>query len=181
MSKRVMVIDDDENAVKFLSLVLSENGYEPLAAYDGREGLEKLKENKVDLIILDVMMPRKTGFVLFKQMKRDENLKDIPVLMLTGVAATLEDVDSESGDTHERPYDSLRESLRKTIKEPSRFLATHSQQTHVATLLHRHARLSHRSHNGIPECDGSGLSRYAFCKCAIQHQSRSGINDAQPQ
>jgi len=117
MSKRVMVIDDDENAVKFLSLVLSENGYEPLAAYDGREGLEKLKENKVDLIILDVMMPRKTGFVLFKQMKRDENLKDIPVLMLTGVAATLEDVDSESGDTHERPYDSLRESLRKTIKE----------------------------------------------------------------
>jgi CheY-like chemotaxis protein len=63
------------------------------------------------------MMPKKTGFVLFKQMKRDENLKDIPVLMLTGVAATLEDVDSESGDTHQRPFDSLRETLRKTIRE----------------------------------------------------------------
>ncbi len=117
MSKTVMVIDDDENAVRFLSVVLSENGYESTSACDGREGLEKLKENKVDLIILDVMMPKKTGFVLFKQLKRDENLKDIPVLMLTGVAATLEDVDSQSGETTERPYDSLRESLRKTIKE----------------------------------------------------------------
>lgn len=117
MSKKVLVIDDDENAVKFLSVVLSENGYEPLAAYDGREGLEKLKEEKADLIILDVMMPKKSGFVLFKQMKRDENLKDIPVLMLTGVAATLEDVDSEADDTSQRPFDSLRESLRKTIRE----------------------------------------------------------------
>jgi DNA-binding response OmpR family regulator len=117
MSKKVLVIDDDENAVKFLSVVLSENGYESISAYDGREGLQKLQEEKVDLVILDVMMPKKTGFVLFKQMKRDENLKDIPVLMLTGVAATLEDVDSESGDTHQRPFDSLRETLRKTIRE----------------------------------------------------------------
>jgi DNA-binding response OmpR family regulator len=117
MSKKVLVIDDDENAVKFLSVVLSENGYEPLAAYDGREGMEKLREEKADLIILDVMMPKKSGFVLFKQMKRDENLKDIPVLMLTGVAATLEDVDSEADDTNQRPFDSLRESLRKTIRE----------------------------------------------------------------
>jgi DNA-binding response OmpR family regulator len=117
MSKKVLVIDDDENAVKFLSVVLSENGYEPLAAYDGREGMQKLQEEKADLIILDVMMPKKSGFVLFKQMKRDENLKDIPVLMLTGVAATLEDVDSEADDTSQRPFDSLRESLRKTIRE----------------------------------------------------------------
>ncbi|MFH1754848.1 MAG: response regulator, partial [Candidatus Latescibacterota bacterium] len=69
MSKKVMIIDDDENAVKFLSVVLSENGYESLSASDGREGMEKLQENEVDLIVLDVMMPKKTGFVLFKQLK----------------------------------------------------------------------------------------------------------------
>lgn len=117
MSKKVMIIDDDESAVKFLSVVLSENGYEPIPAYDGREGMEKLKESQVDLIILDVMMPKKTGFVLFKQLKKNDELKDIPVLMLTGVAASLEDMDSESDDTFARPYDSLRESLRKAIQD----------------------------------------------------------------
>ena len=117
MSKKVMMIDDDVNAVKFLSAVLTENGYEAYSAYDGREGMEKLKEVDVDLIILDVMMPKRTGFVLFRQLKRDERLKDIPVLMLTGVAASLEELDSEKDDTASTPYDSLRESLRKTIKE----------------------------------------------------------------
>jgi two-component system alkaline phosphatase synthesis response regulator PhoP len=117
MSKKVMIVDDDVNTVKFLSLLLSENGYEPYSAYDGREGLEKLKETQVDLLVLDVMMPKKTGFVLFKQMKKDDQLKDIPVLMLTGVAASLADIDSEAEDTFARPYDALRESLRKAIQE----------------------------------------------------------------
>ena len=117
MSKKVMIIDDDENAVKFLSAVLEENGYENCAALDGREGYEKLQETQVDLIVLDVMMPKKTGFVLFKQLKKNDDLKDIPVLMVTGVAASLEDEDATSDDTHSRPYDSLREVLRKTIKE----------------------------------------------------------------
>jgi len=117
MSKTIMIVDDDENTVKFLSVVLSENGYESIAAYDGREGMEKLQEHEVDLIILDVMMPKKTGFVVFKQLKRDERLKDIPVLMLTGVAASLEEIDGEADDTESRPYDSLREALRKHIKE----------------------------------------------------------------
>ena len=117
MSKRVMIIDDDENAVKFLSVVLGENGYETVAANDGRAGLEKLRESAVDLIVLDVMMPKKTGFSVFKQLKKDDALKDIPVLMLTGVAASLADMDGEADDTHARPYDALRESLRKTIQE----------------------------------------------------------------
>ena len=103
MAKKVMVIDDDENSVKFLTAVLEENGYETAVAYDGREGVEKLKKDKADLLILDVMMPKRTGFVVFKQLKRDDDLKDIPVLMLTGVAASLADMDSESDDTHARP------------------------------------------------------------------------------
>jgi CheY-like chemotaxis protein len=117
MAKKVMVIDDDENSVKFLTAVLEENGYETAVAYDGREGVEKLKQDKADLLILDVMMPKRTGFVVFKQLKRDDDLKDIPVLMLTGVAASLADMDSEADDTSARPFDSLREALRKTIKE----------------------------------------------------------------
>ncbi len=117
MAKKVLVIDDDKSAVKFLSTVLSENGYESLAALDGREGLEKLEGNEVDLIVLDVMMPKKTGLVLFKQLKKDERFSDIPVLMLTGITASLADLDAKAEDTFESPYESLRETLRKTIKE----------------------------------------------------------------
>jgi len=98
MGKKVLVIDDDKNAVKFLTVLLKENGYEPLAAYDGREGLEKVKENGIDLIVLDVMMPKKTGFVFFKELKRDEKYKDIPVLMLTAVASSLTNLDAQGED-----------------------------------------------------------------------------------
>ncbi|UCG85061.1 MAG: response regulator [Gemmatimonadota bacterium] len=116
MSKRVLVVDDDENTVRFLSVALSENGYDPVSAFDGEEGLKKVQESKPDLILLDVMMPKKTGFVLFKQLRRKEEYKDIPVIMLTAVADVLEEDESQaSGDTFERPFDSLRESLKKTI------------------------------------------------------------------
>lgn len=117
MGKKVLVVDDDKNAVKFMSVMLDENGYEPIVAYDGREGLQKIEENDVDLIVLDVMMPKKTGFVLFKELKRKDEYKDIPILMLTAVAASLTELDAQEEDTFERPYDSLRESLRKTIEE----------------------------------------------------------------
>jgi DNA-binding response OmpR family regulator len=117
MSKKVAVIDDDKNAVKFISAVLNENGYESIVAYDGQEGLQKIEENDVDLVVLDVMMPKKSGFVLFKQLRRSDKTKDIPVLMLTGVAASLIELDSQKDDTFERPFDPLRESLRKTIQE----------------------------------------------------------------
>ena len=117
MGKKVMIIDDDKNAAKFLSVVLSENGYDSIVAHDGREGLKKIEENRVDLIVLDVMMPKKTGFVLFKQLRQKDEYRDIPVLMLTAVANLLTELDSQAEDTYERPYDSLRESLRHAVQE----------------------------------------------------------------
>jgi len=99
MAKNVLIVDDDQGGVKYLATVLRENGYEPHWAYDGKEGLEKLQETKPDLLILDVMMPKKTGFVLFKQIKKDEALKDIPIIMLTAVSQVAEvDMKEEGGD-----------------------------------------------------------------------------------
>jgi DNA-binding response OmpR family regulator len=117
MGKQVLIVDDDRNAVKYLSVVLSEHGYDPAAAHDGSEGLEKIKQVKPDLIILDVMMPKKSGFVLFKQLKKDEQYKDIPVLMLTAVSGVLEELEEHRDETFEKPYDSLRETLKKQIGE----------------------------------------------------------------
>ncbi len=84
MPKKVLVVDDDVKTVTFLSAALEENGYEAVGAHNGQEGLEKIKSEHPDLVILDVMMPKKTGFVLFKQIRRDDNFKELPVIMLTG-------------------------------------------------------------------------------------------------
>jgi CheY-like chemotaxis protein len=117
MPKRVLVIDDDRNSVKYLSAVLSNHGYDPVAAYDGNEGLERIEEARPDLIVLDVMMPKKTGFVLFEQLKKDERYREIPVLMLTGVGEVLEELEDHMDEAFERPYDKLREALKKKIRE----------------------------------------------------------------
>ena len=117
MAKQVLVIDDDQNAVKYLSVVLSEHGYDVVSACDGNDGLQKIKQAKPDLIVLDVMMPKKSGFVLFEQLKRDEQYKHIPILMVTGVSGVLEELEGHKDETAERPYDSLREALRKKIRK----------------------------------------------------------------
>ena len=84
MPKRVLVVDDDDNTRRFLTVALEENGYEAVTAEDGDDGYKKIEECIPDLILLDVMMPKKTGFSLFKQLRRKEEYKDIPVIMLTG-------------------------------------------------------------------------------------------------
>jgi CheY-like chemotaxis protein len=117
MAQQVLVVDDDRNAVKYLTVVLSDHGYEPVSAYDGNEALDKVEQAKPDLIVLDVMMPKKTGFVLFRQLRADERYRDIPILMLTAVSGVLEELDEHMEETFEKPYDSLRDALRKEIRE----------------------------------------------------------------
>jgi len=116
MPKRVLVVDDDDNTRRFLTVALEENGYEAVTAEDGDDGYRKIEEEVPDLILLDVMMPKKTGFSLFKQLRRKDEYKDIPIIMLTGVAGVLEEDDAMAeGDTFESPFDSLREGLRRGI------------------------------------------------------------------
>ena len=101
MPKQVLIVDDDPNTVKYLSLVLSENGYDPVSAADGSEGLEKAKQAVPDLFVLDVMMPRIDGFQVTRVVKSDDNLKHIKIILLsakgqdsdrdTGVAAGADD------------------------------------------------------------------------------------------
>jgi CheY-like chemotaxis protein len=117
MAKQVLLVDDDRNAVKYLSAVLSDHGYEPVCAHDGGEGLAQIERSIPDLIILDVMMPKKTGFVLFKQLKEDERYRQIPILMLTAVSGVLQDLEDHKEEAFERPYDILREALKQKVEE----------------------------------------------------------------
>jgi CheY-like chemotaxis protein len=70
----------------FISTLLETSGYKPFATRDGKEGLEKAKAVKPDLIILDVMMPGEGGVYMYRKLKTDEMLRDIPVIMLSAVA-----------------------------------------------------------------------------------------------
>jgi CheY-like chemotaxis protein len=84
--KRVLIVDDEPDAIDIVETYLSEiRGIITLSASDGDSGLEKAKETKPDLIILDVQMPGKSGFDVFRELKKDESFKDTPVIMLTGV------------------------------------------------------------------------------------------------
>ena len=82
---KVLIVDDDPDLVESVKIVL-ETKYEVITASDGDEGLKKAREENPDLIILDVIMPVKDGFSAAEQIKKDEKLSEIPVIMLTSYA-----------------------------------------------------------------------------------------------
>jgi two-component system alkaline phosphatase synthesis response regulator PhoP len=86
---KILIVDDDPDLVEAVSMILESKGYEVAAAYGGNEGLEKAKSEHPDLIVLDVMMPDKDGYVVCKQLKADPNYATIPVLLLTAVAQNI--------------------------------------------------------------------------------------------
>jgi two-component system alkaline phosphatase synthesis response regulator PhoP len=82
---KVLVIDDDPDDVELIKMALAGEPYEISVAYDGKEGVQKAKEENPDAIVLDVMMPEQDGFKACKELKADPKCSDIPVLMLTAV------------------------------------------------------------------------------------------------
>ncbi len=84
---KILLIDDDVDFVELTKTILESKPYEIVVAYDGDEGLQKAREEKPDLILLDVIMPVKDGFTAAEQLKKDPQLSKIPVLMLTAFAA----------------------------------------------------------------------------------------------
>jgi CheY-like chemotaxis protein len=83
--KYVLIVDDDPDLVETVCMMLEDKGYEVGKAYDGVEGEEAIKERRPDLLVLDVMMPRKDGYKLCSQLKADSATRDIPVILLTAV------------------------------------------------------------------------------------------------
>lgn len=87
--QRILVVDDEPDAVEFVRAILEEAGYEVASAPTGEEGLRAARALKPNLVILDVQMPGKDGFSAFVEMRKDSELKAIPVIMLTGVRQRL--------------------------------------------------------------------------------------------
>jgi len=84
--KRILLVDDDPDFVESNKQLLEANGYDVIFAHDGAAGLEKAKQEKPDLMILDVMMASNTeGFEVSRKIPETPELKDMPVLLVTGI------------------------------------------------------------------------------------------------
>jgi two-component system response regulator VicR len=90
--KRVLCIEDEKEMIDLIKLILERRGFEVLGAVGGKEGLEVIRQEKPDLILLDLMMPEVDGWEVYRQMKADEQVKDIPVIVVTAKAQSIDKV-----------------------------------------------------------------------------------------
>jgi two-component system response regulator VicR len=88
--KRVLCIEDDAEMIDLIRLILERKGFEVLEAVGGKEGLEVSRREMPDLILLDLMMPEVDGWEVFRQLRADEQLKDIPVIVVTAKAQSID-------------------------------------------------------------------------------------------
>jgi CheY-like chemotaxis protein len=95
--RNILIVDDDAEQVAFLSQILENNKYQYTVARDGVEALNKMQASPPALVLLDIMMPKKSGATVFQQMKKSPDLKSIPVIIITGASQVL-GVDMKTGE-----------------------------------------------------------------------------------
>lgn len=91
MSK-ILLVEDDSLMVKMYNMKFTHDGFDVEVALDGQAGLDKAKSTKPDIIVLDIMLPKMSGAEVMEELREGENTKNIPVIVLTNLNATEEDV-----------------------------------------------------------------------------------------
>ncbi len=86
MKKKILIVEDEKDPKRFLEILLNESGYETATASDGREALEMVKSFKPDAITLDIIMPEESGVKFYRDLKKDAEYADLPVIIITGVS-----------------------------------------------------------------------------------------------
>ncbi len=90
--KLVVCIEDEQKMIDLVQLILGRRGFKVEGANGGLEGLEKVRQKKPDLVLLDLMMPDMDGWEVYQRMKSDESLRDIPVIVITAKAQSIDKV-----------------------------------------------------------------------------------------
>ncbi len=115
MKTKVLVIDDEKHIVELLKFNLENVNYEVHSSYDGLDGFTKIKEISPDLILLDWMLPNISGIELLKKIRKDKDLKNIPIIMLTAKNVEndkIEGLDAGADDYITKPF-SIKELLAR--------------------------------------------------------------------
>jgi DNA-binding response OmpR family regulator len=92
LKKQVYYIEDEPEMIDLVRLILARRGFEVKGASGGQEGLDYMRRKKPDLVLLDLMMPDMDGWEVYQQMKADEHLQDIPVIVVTAKAQNIDKV-----------------------------------------------------------------------------------------
>jgi twitching motility two-component system response regulator PilH len=122
--KEILIVDDDEANVIFFAQVLEDSGYGFRVARNGKEAIAALEQQKPDLVLLDLMMPRKSGIHVYNAMKKDDALARIPIVVVTGMTdATGVDVRTGAQTEKESYADDLIRKLGSTLFEQLKGLA----------------------------------------------------------
>ena len=119
MAKKILVVDDEPIILKVVTFRLQKMGYDIVTAIDGLEAVEVTKKEKPDLIILDVVLPGMNGLEVCKTIKKDDKLKNTPIILLTASLENLEEKAKEcnADDYSLKPFDPevLMEKIKKFI------------------------------------------------------------------
>ncbi len=102
--RRVLIVDDGDDDVLYLSQILEDHGIQYRIASNGVEALAAMRDDRPDLVLLDVMMPRKSGLVVLNEMKADPTIQALPVIVITG-ACSVTGVDLTTGDEQPKTED----------------------------------------------------------------------------
>ena len=119
--KKILIIDDEEDVITYLSAFFTDNGFDTIYAMNGKDGVEKAKSEKPDIITLDVSMPEESGVRALRDLQNNESTKNTPIIMVTGVSIDMKRFIETRRQVHppegyfEKPID--REALLKKVKE----------------------------------------------------------------
>jgi len=117
--KKILVVEDEKDLAEFIKLRLETNGYKVEVAYDGEEGVKMAVSLQPNLILLDIMLPKKSGLEVLRELKRpDSTIRHTPIVMLSGLRDTANLLQAEkigAKDYLTKPYDP--EELLRVIKE----------------------------------------------------------------
>jgi len=119
---RVLCIDDEPGVIELVSLILKSQDIEVQGAGSGKEGLEAMRQNPPDAVLLDIMMPEMDGWEVYKEMQADESLKRIPVIIVTARNSSFEEIIAREragvSDYVTKPFlpNDLRKSLARVLE-----------------------------------------------------------------
>lgn len=131
---KILVADDIKQNVKLLRVILTAFEYDVIEAYDGEEALEKAKTEKPDLILLDVMMPKLTGYEVCHKLREDKKTKNIPIIMITALHETddrIQGIEAGADDFISKPFNKAELLARVKSLLRMRQITSPSDETSV--------------------------------------------------
>jgi len=125
MAKTILSVDDDPDIVTSVETIIEETGHNAITATNGEEGLAKVRDERPDLVIMDVLMPKQSGIKMYRELKTDEDLKHIPVIIHSGIAKR----------TFLRSQEALTEFGDDPVPEPAAYLEKPVEPEELAAMI----------------------------------------------